>query len=279
MPPAPPSQAQVTEWVQSGHITAEQALALLAHRTSRANGFLGPTPLLAEALPALAGLAVAITVAALAIVADTVAASKTRLDPGDLLSWLPIACAAAAAGASLLTRGGLRSFFLATAFALPCLFILLHPAPQAWMFLLPPAAAILGLFVPMDSATRVAISLPAVVGIVQVSFALLERSEAQTPIAVFLLAAYLFALGYTVPFASGWRRVPLLLNALVAAVVAGVFFALVLLMIARGEGDDINLGVVGGGLVLAAYPAFVYMAWSKPASRAYLLPRLAWSSR
>src|SRR5436190_2221783 len=114
-PPLPASRRQVEAWLAAGHITPEQAANLRNWSRPPAappSGFWGPTPDSRDATPGAIGLAGAVVASALAIVADTLLASKTRLDPGDLLAWMPAALAVLAGVAAALTAGRTRSTWL-----------------------------------------------------------------------------------------------------------------------------------------------------------------------
>ena len=272
-----PTHAEVSALVKSGKITAEEGLAMLAPPQSPPRPqWLGPAPDGRGAVPAMVGLGGALVVSALAIVADTVAASRTRLDPGDLLTWLPGAFAVLAVVAAGFARGSVRTACGAMALALPCLVTLLHPSPQPWMYLVPPAAALLALALRMDPATRVVLGLPAVIGWLQVCFVLLEPADSQSALAVLLLGGYLFALAFAVPYESGWRRAPFLANATLAGLVLGV--AATEMALHPGRISDPSLGdLLTGALVLVAYPMAVWASWNRASSRGFLLPSLpAW---
>jgi hypothetical protein len=280
MPPLPPSKRQIASWVAKGLITAEQGESLRrGGRPSPADRtrFLGPAPHLPSTGPAFAGIAGAILVAVACIVLDTIVAGRTKLDPGDLLVWVPSAAAVVMGIAALATHGRPQVVLMAAALSLPCLLTALHPDPPRWMFAVAPAAALLTLVLRLDAPTRMVLAIPALAGIIIVSMGLLETSEQQSVVTMLTILAYLFGVAFAVPFESGWRRAPFALHLALAVTLIGLGIAAapsVLMNAATGgSGADPGAMLLGATFVIA-YPVLTWLLWTRDAARDYQLPTL-----
>lgn len=263
-----------------GLITADQGERLrpgdrrsLADRTK----FLGPAPHLPSTGPAFAGIAAAVVVAVVCIVLDTLVASRTKLDPGDLLTWIPSAAAVLMGLAALATQGRSHVVLTAAALSLPCLLTALHPDPPRWMFAVAPAAALLTLVIRLDAPTRMVLAIPALAGIIIVSMGLLEASEQQSVVTMLTILAYLFGIAFAVPFESGWRRAPFTLHLLLAAALIGLGIAaapsVLMNALTGGEGADAGAILLGIAFVIG-YPILTWLLWTRDAARDYQLPTL-----
>lgn len=242
-------------------------------------GFAGPRPRLRDAVVTLRGLSFALLAVVALIILDTVASQRTALAAGDLLTWTPLALA----GACLLLGLALpraRHDLLVIALVLPSMLTILHPDPRAWMMLGPLASCALVLALRLPPAARITLALPTLAVLLVVLMDAFAGSELQTLVTLVLAAAYVFGLGFAVPFESGWRRVPFATHAIVALTVALGLLGVLMAEVLSPDGQSLvgadrpTADALLGALVFAGYVAGVWFGWRHERARAFQLPTL-----
>lgn len=242
---------------------------------------LGPSPAWRDAAPPLTGILVASAAAAVAIALEALVLLGP-FKPGVVLDWLPLGAAAVAFLLALHVTGPMRDVWLTVSIALLALFPVVHPGPERWMYAAPLVAIAMALGLRLAPATRVVAALPALAGMLVV-FEILATGTATTLAALVAVGAFLLALWFLLPHASGWRRVPflaLMTLALAIPVAFGAVLASSLVTDGLARPADGSDGSASGPSVLAlasaaiavAVPIGLVLLWRSANAQGFLLP-------